>query len=105
MWISFFHMEEFFDNLASITIIRIDGLFGYRWHVIDINKIKFTLDMTSILPRQPIEFSNDRLAMYHTFSSSLDYMHSYNWIHLLDSKRLAIIHVWEQSTHCANWNT
>ena len=34
------------------------------------------------LPRQPIEFSNDRLAMYDTFSFSLDNMHLWNWIHL-----------------------
>ena len=42
VWISFFHIEELFNHLTSSIIIRVYGLFGYPWHVIDINKIKFT---------------------------------------------------------------
>ena len=75
VWISFFHTEEFFNHLASSIIIRVDGLFGYPWHVIDINKIKFIPDMNSIFTKAAIEFSNDRLAMYDTFPFSLDNMH------------------------------
>ena len=54
VWISFFHIEEFFNDLDWIIIIRIDGPFGYPWHVTDINKIKLTPDMNSMgvfLPR------------------------------------------------------
>ena len=51
MWISFFHIEEFFNNLDSNTIIQVDGLFGYLRHVIYINNIKFTLDMNSIFAK------------------------------------------------------
>ena len=49
-WISFYNIEEFFNHLAS-SIIIVDGLFGYPWHVIDINKIKFTPDMNSIFTK------------------------------------------------------
>ena len=42
---SFFHIEEFFNNLDSIIIIRADGLYGYLWHAIDISKIKFISDI------------------------------------------------------------
>ena len=38
-------IEEFFDNLASIIIIPVDGLFGYLWLVFDIDRFKFTPDM------------------------------------------------------------
>ena len=51
MWISFFHIEEFFNNLDSNTIIQVDGLFGYLRHVIYITNIKFTLDMNSIFAK------------------------------------------------------
>ena len=67
-------IEVFFNNLASIIIIPVDGLFGYLWHVFDIDRIKFTPDMI-FLTRHTIEFSNDRLAMYDTFSFSLDNMY------------------------------
>ena len=40
--ISFFHIEEFFNNLVLIIIIQVNGLIWYPWQVIDINKIKFT---------------------------------------------------------------
>ena len=51
VWIFFFHIEEFFNNLDSTIVIRIYGLFGYLWHVIDINKITFTPDMNSIITK------------------------------------------------------
>ena len=51
VWIFVFHIEEFFNNLDSTIVIRIYGLFGYLWHVIDINKITFTLDMNSIITK------------------------------------------------------
>ena len=40
--ISFFHLEEFFDNLDSLIVIRVDELFGYPWYVTGMNEIKFT---------------------------------------------------------------
>ena len=51
VWISFFHIKELFNNLTLIIIIRVDGLFGYPWRVIDINKIKFTPDMNYIFTK------------------------------------------------------
>ena len=71
VWIFFFHIEEFFNNLDSVIITRVDGLFGYPWLVIDIDKIQFTQDMNLFfLPRQTIKFSNDCIAMYDTYSFS-----------------------------------
>ena len=57
------------------------------------------------LPRQPIEFSNDRLAMYNTFSFSLDNMYIIKRdpsILNLDRERLVISQVREQSASCAS---
>ena len=48
---SFFHIEKFFNHLTLSIIIRVYGLFVYPWHVIDINKIKFTPDKNSIFTK------------------------------------------------------
>ena len=53
----FFCHIEFFNNLYSIIIIRVDGLFRYLWY----QQNQFTRGMNYILLREPVEFSNDRL--------------------------------------------
>ena len=59
--------------------------------------------MKRVLPRQPIQFPNDRLAMYDTFSFSLDNMYIIKRdqsILNLDRERLVISQVREQSASC-----
>ena len=75
VWISFFHIEEFFNHLTSSIIIQVYGLFGYPWHVIDINKIKFTPNMNYVFTKTADWiFYRSSCYVWH-FSFSLDNMH------------------------------